>query len=162
MFAPLVFVCFGSGAVIIPCQVIASIICPDDLIATVFALTISVRILGGALGYAIYYSILTQKFPAAAAEYIVTAAVEAGIQDPSKIQEVVTFVASGAQQELWNYVQTQAQVDALVMAGRQAYAASYPFVYYASIAFGSASIIAAFFLPDVSQFMDTHIAVEYV
>ncbi|OBT39512.1 hypothetical protein VE00_10403 [Pseudogymnoascus sp. WSF 3629] len=162
MFAPLVLVCFGCGAVIVPCQIIASVICPDDLIATVFALTISVRVLGGAVGYAIYYSILKQKFAKAAVKYIATAAVEAGIQDPKQVKEVVVLVASSARQELWKYVHTQGQVDALVLAGRQAYAASYPFVYYASIAFGSAAIIAACFLPDMSKFMDAHVAVEYV
>jgi hypothetical protein len=162
MFAPLVLVCFGCGAVIVPCQVIASVVCPDDLIATVFALTISVRIVGGALGYAIYYSILTHKFAQAAVKYIATAAIEAGIQDPEKIKEVVMLVASSARQELMKYVDTPAQVDALVLAGRQAYAASYQFVYLASIAFGSVAITAACILPDVSNLMDAHIAVEYV
>jgi hypothetical protein len=106
MFAPLVLVCFGCGAVIVPCQVIASVVCPDDLIATVFALTISVRIVGSALGYAIYYSILTHKFAQAAVKYIATAAIEAGIQDPEKIKEVVMLVASSARQELMKYVDT--------------------------------------------------------
>jgi MFS family permease len=162
MFAPLVLVCFGCGAVIVPCQVIASVVCPDELIATVFALTISVRIVGGALGYAIYYTILTDKFAQAAVKYVATAAIEAGVQDPEKIKQVMVLVASSARQELMKYVDTPMQVDALVLAGREAYAASYQFVYLASIAFGSLAIIAACILPDVSSLMDAHVAAEYV
>jgi len=49
----------------------------------------------------------------------------------------------------------------LVRAGQEAYALSYPIVYYASIAFGAVALIASFFLPDIDKFMDEHIAVSY-
>lgn len=36
---------------------IATIICPDDLIATVAALTLAIRVLGGSVGYCVYYNV---------------------------------------------------------------------------------------------------------
>ncbi|KAL9055720.1 MAG: hypothetical protein Q9162_003356 [Coniocarpon cinnabarinum] len=52
----------GVGGVIIPCSVITTIICPDDLIATITALTLSIRVIGGAIGFTIYYNIFYHKF----------------------------------------------------------------------------------------------------
>lgn len=49
--------------------------------------------------------------------------------------------------------------EAVVEAGRLAYAASYKWVYYTSIAFGVVSILAACFLGDIEKYMDDHVAV---
>lgn len=49
--------------------------------------------------------------------------------------------------------------EAVVKAGEVAFAEAYKYVYFASIAFGSVSIIAAFFLGDISKYMNDHIAV---
>lgn len=49
--------------------------------------------------------------------------------------------------------------EMVVGAGQLAYAESYVYVYYVSIAFGAVSIIAACFLGDISKYMDDHIAV---
>jgi hypothetical protein len=43
----------GIGGILVPASIITTIICPDDLIATVSALTLSIRVLGGAVGYAV-------------------------------------------------------------------------------------------------------------
>jgi hypothetical protein len=47
----------------------------------------------------------------------------------------------------------------VVLAGQEAYAASYKYVYYTSTAFGAIAIIAAVFLGDISPYMDDHVAV---
>ena len=44
----------GIGGIVVPASIISTIVCPDELIATVAALTLSIRVLGGAIGYAIY------------------------------------------------------------------------------------------------------------
>lgn len=49
--------------------------------------------------------------------------------------------------------------EMVVLAGQEAYAASYKYVYYASTAFGVVSILAACFLGDISPYMDDHVAV---
>lgn len=49
--------------------------------------------------------------------------------------------------------------NAIVKAGQIAYADSYAYVYYASIAFGAISIISAAFLGDISAYMTDKVAV---
>jgi hypothetical protein len=40
---------------------LATIICPDDLIATVAALTLAIRVIGGSIGYCVYYNVFICK-----------------------------------------------------------------------------------------------------
>lgn len=49
--------------------------------------------------------------------------------------------------------------EMVVYAGQLAYAESYKYVYYVSIAFGAISILAACFLGDITKYMDDHVAV---
>jgi hypothetical protein len=49
----------------------------DRLIATVAALTLSIRVLGGAIGYAIYFIVFVQKFTGNAIEYLGAASLQA-------------------------------------------------------------------------------------
>ena len=39
-----------------------TIICPDDLIATVAALTLAIRVIGGSIGYCVYYNVFICKY----------------------------------------------------------------------------------------------------
>ncbi len=52
----------GIGGIVVPASIITTIICPDDLIATVSALTLSIRVIGGAVGYCAYYNVFVSKF----------------------------------------------------------------------------------------------------
>ena len=51
----LVLAGLGIGGIVVPASIITNIICPDDLIATVTALTLAIRVVGGAIGYTVYY-----------------------------------------------------------------------------------------------------------
>lgn len=51
----LVLAGLGIGGIVVPASIITTIICPDDLIATIAALTLAIRVVGGAIGYAVYY-----------------------------------------------------------------------------------------------------------
>lgn len=70
----------GIGGIVVPASIIckwdgylsysdplltilATIICPDDLIATVAALTLAVRVIGGSIGYCVYYNVFICKLP---------------------------------------------------------------------------------------------------
>lgn len=44
----------GIGGIVVPASIITTIICPDDLIATVAALTLAIRVIGGSIGYCVY------------------------------------------------------------------------------------------------------------
>lgn len=52
---------FGLGGVIVPAATVAMIAAPDALITTCAALSLSVRAVGGAIGYSIYYNIFIEK-----------------------------------------------------------------------------------------------------
>lgn len=52
----LVLAGLGIGGIVVPASIITTIICPDDLIATIAALTLAIRVIGGVVGYAVYVS----------------------------------------------------------------------------------------------------------
>jgi hypothetical protein len=156
--------CIGVGAVIVPNQVIAGIVCPDDLLATITAATIAARILGGSIAYTIYYDIFTLRFDSLAKTYIAPIAYKVGIKNVQQIKIIAGLLRSGAFDQLLVYpetgVVTQHQVEALTLAGKETLVAAYPLVYYVSIVFGGIAIIASFFLTGIEAQMGSGIAVK--
>ena len=134
--------------------------CPFRLIATVAALTLSIRVLGGAIGYAIYFNIFSQKFVKYAVEELGAASYAIGITDPKQIEGVIGLTATGLLEQLKAFpqVNTTEKYDSLVYAGQIAYSKAYPYVYYVSLAFGGISIICSCFLGDIKKYMTDHIA----
>lgn len=161
----------GIGGIVVPAAIITTIICPDDLIATVTALTLAVRVIGGAIGYAVYYNVFYNKFVSAAQyQYLVPTAMK--VLDltnlsPTVLKETVTEIveltAAGLLPKIRELpgVASDTAYDALILAGQQSYAYAYKYVYYVSIAFGGVSIICAAFLGDISQYMTDHVAAAY-
>ncbi|KAL4986315.1 fungal trichothecene efflux pump [Aspergillus falconensis] len=153
----------GIGGIVVPASIITTIICPDDLIATVSALTLSIRLVGGMIGYAIYYNIFINKFTPNAVHYIGgVMSTQLNITNPTLITHAIELTGAALLDGLHQIpgIQgNQAAYEAVVMAGRVAYAESYRWVYYASIGFGGVSILAACFLGNIAQYMDDHVAV---
>ena len=79
---------------IVPAATVAMVACPDALITTCAALSLSVRAVGGAIGYSIYYSVfnkkLTKRLPTLIGEY----AVRAGLPLASAELFVGTYLQS--------------------------------------------------------------------
>ncbi|KAK4164189.1 major facilitator superfamily domain-containing protein [Cladorrhinum sp. PSN259] len=150
----------GVGGIVVPASTITAIICPSDVIATVTALTITVRIVGGAIGYAIYYNVFVSKLVPELKHIVGGACFEAGIHDEKLIGAIIGLTGEslvnrikhlpGVTEEAWEHI---------VAAGQVAYANAYPWVYYCSIAFGGVSILASLFVGDLSDMMDDTIAV---
>ena len=153
----------GRGAVIVPNQIIASIICPDDLIATVTALTISIRIVGGAIGYAAYYHLLRTHFLKAVFKYLAPAVINAGVLSPKEFAQIAKALSGNLRALVPTFpaINTPEKVESVIHAARLCFVDSYHEVYFVSIAFGGAAIIAALFLPDITSLMDEHVAVQY-
>jgi Fungal trichothecene efflux pump (TRI12) len=88
-------------------------------------------------------------------------ALELNITEPALISEAIALTAASLINELRLIpgLQSDAAWNLVVHAGRIAYAESYKYVYYVSIAFGCVSIIAACFLGDIEKYMDDHVAV---
>jgi len=61
VYVILVIAGLGIGGILVPASIITTIVCPDDLIATVSALTLAIRVVGGSIGYAIYYNVFYTK-----------------------------------------------------------------------------------------------------
>ncbi|XHF96548.1 hypothetical protein AWENTII_000177 [Aspergillus wentii] len=153
----------GIGGIVVPASIITTIICPDDLIATVSALTLSIRVIGGSIGYTIYYNIFISKFIPNATHYIGGVMMtNLNITNTAYIAEAVELTGASLLEELRQIPGirgNEAAYDAVVLAGRIAYAESYKWVYYASIGFGGVSILAACFLGSIKHYMNDHVAV---
>ena len=81
---------FGLGGVIVPSATVAMIAAPDALITTCAALSLSVRAVGGAIGYSIYYNIFSEKLPIKLETFVAEYAIKAGLP----MSELKTFVGT--------------------------------------------------------------------
>ena len=126
MWAPLIFGLFGVGGVLLPSQVVFSIISPPELIGSSVALSIVVRSIGQVAGVSMFYNIFTQKVTASVYNnvdaFIIPAASIVGL-NPSAIVKLVTTLTAGPFQEyayLFN-ITSQAQIDQIVQGGHEVY-----------------------------------------
>ncbi|RDW80152.1 MFS multidrug transporter-like protein [Coleophoma cylindrospora] len=162
VYGILVVAGLGIGGIVVPASIITTIICPDDLIATIAALTLAIRVVGGAIGYTTYYNVFLNRFVPKLSVNIALACYKHKITSPETI--VLAAELTGA--SLINKILELPGIDGnvtiwndIVLAGQESYAYAYPYVYYTSIAFGCVSIIASVFLGDISKYMDDHVAV---
>ncbi|KAI5853600.1 putative MFS drug efflux pump [Tricharina praecox] len=152
----------GIGGIVVPASIMTTIICPDDLIATVAALTLAIRVIGGSIGYTVYYNVFIHKFTAAAIKYVGGSMFQMGIRNTTVIRHAIELTGEALLEEILHLpgIDGNKTIHAIVVrAGQLAFAESYRYVYLASIAFGAVSIIAACFLGDISKYMDDHVAV---
>jgi hypothetical protein len=128
----------------------------------VTALTLSIRVIGGSIGYCVYYNIFVNKFESSAITSVGGTILKAGIRDPNVIHNAIVLTGASLLEEireLPGIIGNETLFQAVVKAGQVAYADAYRSVYLSSIVFGSISIVAAFFLGDISKYMDDHVAV---
>ncbi|GAM89682.1 hypothetical protein ANO11243_077210 [Dothideomycetidae sp. 11243] len=153
----------GIGGIVVPASIISTIVAPDDLIATVTALTLAIRVLGGSVGYCIYYNVFISKFvPILKATMLPVLLDELKITNFTTIVQALELTGASLIKDILYLPGIDGNVTAyniIVASGQVAFAEGYKYVYYVSIAFGSISIIAACFLGDISQYMDDHVAV---
>ena len=158
----LVLAGLGIGGIVVPASVITTIICPDDIIATVSALTLSIRVIGGCIGYTVYYNVFVSYFKKNAVKYIGGQMVQLGVFNVTYITTAIELTGASLLEEL-NTIPglagNKTAVDMVIYAGQVAYAESYKYVYLVSIAFGVISIICACSMGNISKFMDDHVAV---
>ena len=152
----------GIGGIIVPASIITTIICPDELIATVTALTLSIRVLGGAIGYSVYYNVFSQHFKKNAVKDIGYLCFGLGITNITIVTDIIELTAAGLLDDIRHVpgVNSDEAWQDIIQAGQEAYAKSYPYVYYVSLAFGCIAIICSLFLKDVKKYMTDHVAVH--
>jgi len=157
----LVLTGLGIGGIILPASIITTIVCPDELIATVTALTLSIRVLGGAIGYTAYFNVFINKFLPNAIKQVGGTMYAYNITDPALIGEAVLLTANSLIDRIHDIpgVDNDEIWSAIVLAGQIAYADSYVWVYYTSIAFGAVSIFAACFMQNINHLITDRVAV---
>jgi hypothetical protein len=161
-FGPLVLALIGVGGVLVPNQVIITIITPDDLIASVTALTVGLRAQAQVVGIAMFYNRFKTEVTERATLTIGLAMVKSGIFN---ITEITTFVTTLTGVPFHQLAPTIPQLtnptnyDMVREAGIVLFSESLKNVYWITVAFGVTACIGAAFMGDVSQYMDGHVAV---
>lgn len=171
VYAVVTIASIGVGGVIIPCSIIAQIACPDDLIATVTAITLSIRYIGGAIGFAVYYNLFYHKVGEQLVELLAKQLLAfKGIINPltaagvKTITHVVELMGTAQFEQVQEILATDPQVlqrnafPQILRATQEAMALAYRWPYWCSIAFGGACFVLSFFLGDIDQLLDAHVA----
>lgn len=83
---------FGVGGVLVPAATVAMLVCPDALITTAAAMSLSIRTVGGSIGYSIYYNVFATKLEKNLPAYVAEYAIRAGLPLTSATQFVTTFL----------------------------------------------------------------------
>lgn len=142
-----------------PAATVALIVVPDSLLATTAALSLSIRTLGGSIGYTIYLAVFTNKITVNLPKLVAQYAVEAGLSTADAKEFVTTFLTTPA-----NITTAPGYTPkialAATMGSRWAYAESLKWVWYVSIPFGVMAVIACVFIPPIRKWQTSRIAVE--
>ncbi|QMW41499.1 hypothetical protein G4B11_004823 [Aspergillus flavus] len=164
VWAPLVLSLIAVGGVLIPNQLIMTVICPDDLIATGTCLTVCLRSIGQVIGTSIFYTQFVSVLTHNTYEYVVPVAIETGITDFDVLETMMPTLLETPWKE-WalsvSALNTAEKLNMLHDAVINAFAPAFARVWYISIAFGVAAVIASGFIEDLTNLMDEHIAVNY-
>jgi hypothetical protein len=150
---------FGVGGVLVPSATVALICVPDAFLATTAALSLSIRTVGGSIGYTIYYNIFVNKLNTKLPELVGQYAIGAGLPGSDATAFVTTFLTAPA-----NITSAPGYSPAIAAAAtigsKWAYAESLKFVWYTSIPFGILAIISCLFLPSIKKYQTNRVAVS--
>lgn len=165
VWAPMVIGLIGIGAVLLPSQVVFSVISPDDLIGTSVALSVVIRMIGQVIGKSMFYNIFRQKVTQYAWDIIPIPAVQAGFFSVERITKVVTYMSAGplrfyVERGVFPEITTEAGLMGLVRAGQEVYTKAFPTLYLVSIPWGVLAIVSCLLLYGVDQYIDEHVAVH--
>jgi len=150
---------FGVGGVLVPAATVAMIVCPDALITTAAALSLSIRTVGGSIGYSIYYNIFATKLTQNLPTYVAKYALAAGLPPSSVELFVGTFLTTP--ESIADVPGVTPEIIAGATLGtRWAYSQSLKFVWFTSIAFGSIAIVCTVLLPSTKKYATNRVAVQ--
>ncbi|KAL4924236.1 fungal trichothecene efflux pump [Aspergillus undulatus] len=164
-WAPLIFSLLGIGGVLIPNQIIVTIICPDDLIATATCLTACLRAVGQVIGTSIFYTQFVSALTENTYKFVVPAAIRAGVTDFSILESIMGMLVAVPWKE-WvdSAFGDSVKAEGLSMlreAVLEAFEGAFCRVWYISIGFGVAAVLASLCIEDLTNLMDGRIAVRY-
>lgn len=147
----------GVGGVLVPAATVAITVTPDTTIATCVALSLSIRAIGGGIGYAVYFNVFKNKLTHNLPKYIAEYAIKAGLPISAAETFVLTFL--GAPDKIASVPGvTPAVIQGGVIGTRWAYAESLKWVWITSIPFGVIAIIACVLIGNVTKYMTNRVA----
>lgn len=149
---------FGIGGVLVPSATVALIVVPDALLATTAALSLSIRTIGGSIGFTIYYNVFVNKLSKALPEKVAEYAMGAGLSAADAPDFVAAFLS--APSTIANAPGYTAEVAAAATIGTKwAYAYALKYVWICSIPFGVLAFISCCFLPSIKKYQTNRVAV---
>lgn len=152
---------FGVGGVLVPAATVAMLVCPDALITTAAAMSLSIRTVGGSIGYSIYYNIFATKLEKNLPAYVAEYAIKAGLPLTSATQFVTVFLTAPETLATARIPGLTPAVIAGATKGTQwAFSQSLKYVWFTSIAFGSVAIICTILLPSTKKYQTNRVAVQ--
>lgn len=169
VWAPMILGLIGVGAVLLPSQVVFSVISPDDLIGTSVALSLVIRMMGQVIGKSMFYNIFRQQVKAKAAGFVGLPAVLAGFVTPEGLPDVpgitklVTTMTAGPLSHylpLFPQINTPEELASIVTAGQALYSECFQLLFYVSIPFGVLAILSCFGLWGIDKYMTKRVAVH--
>lgn len=161
-WAPVILGLIGVGGVLLPSQVIFSILTPDEFLGTGVALSIVIRMVGQVIGVSMFYNIFHHHVEENAIKYFALTAIELGFDSIESITQLVTTLTAGpfsTYAHLFPQLDTPEKVEMIIQAGHVLFEHCFPILYFISIAFGGVAIVSCFFLTDINRHMDDHVAV---
>lgn len=148
---------FGVGGVLVPTGAVALMVAPDALIATVVALGLSIRVIGGSIGNAIYFNVFYEKINEALPRRVGEAVLRAGLPLTSLMPFSEAIV--GPPEAIMAVPGITPEIlDAAMWASRWAYSDSLKYVWLVSIAFGAIAIISSLFVRNIRKYLTNRIA----
>ncbi|KAF2276912.1 MFS general substrate transporter [Westerdykella ornata] len=150
---------FGVGGVLVPAATIAMIVTPDAVITTAAALSLSIRTVGGSIGYSIYYNIFASKLESNLPKLVAEYAIKAGLPLSSAEAFVGTFLATPERIAEVEGV-TPGVIAGATKGSQWAFSESLKYVWFTSIAFGSLAVICVLLLPITKKYQTNRVAVQ--
>ncbi|CAK1358395.1 Vacuolar basic amino acid transporter 2 [Cercospora beticola] len=174
VWGPMIIGLIGVGAVLLPSQVVFSVISPDDLIGTSVALSLVIRMIGQVIGKSMFYNLFRQQvtkkapaiigIPAVLAGFIVPPGEpNAGLPDVARITKLVTTMTAGPLDHylsLFPQIDTPEELASIVAAGQELYSKCFQLLFYVSIPFGTLAIVSCFGLWGIEKYMTKRVAVH--
>ena len=157
-WGPLIVGLLGVGGVLLPSQVVFSIISPDDIIGTSVALSIVIRAIGQVIGVSMFYNVFKTQVTQRATNDLSLIAIPAlsnglKVGNPADlvptITNLITALAAGPfsnYAHLFPGIDTPTQIANIQTAAHNLYTPVFQLLYFISIAWGAAAIISCLFL----------------
>jgi hypothetical protein len=151
---------FGVGALFVAPIVVLTIISSDDVIGTVVGLGMSIRLIFGQVGYAIFFNLLENQLAKWIPVIVAPALGGAGLP-PSEILE---FIGAAVNNNKTAIAELPGVTLPVLVAAQEAFdetfVNSFKVVYLSAIGAGAVAIIASAFLPSIKKHMTDRVAVD--